>query len=180
MNFCSNCGATITLRIPEGDNRIRHCCGACGSIHYQNPRIVVGTIPVWKDQVLLCKRAIEPRAGYWTLCAGFLENGEETAQGAIRETDEEAGARIELGPLFSMLDVLHVHQVHIFYRAQLLDINFAPGPESLEVKLCREDEIPWEDLAFKTVAMTLKLFFEDRAKGTFGVHTGVINIRPHS
>ena len=172
--FCSVCGHSVERRIPPGDNRERDCCQHCGTIHYVNPRPVVGTIPVLQDCVLLCRRAIEPRYGKWTLPAGFMEIGETTAEGALRETLEEAGARIELGPLFSMLDVPHVEQVHLFFRAQLLDPNFAPGEESLEVRLFTESEIPWHELAFRTVATTLRWFFEDRARGTFGTHVDVI------
>lgn len=178
MNFCSHCGQAVTFRMPDGDNRPRHCCDQCGTIHYQNPRLVVGTIPVWGSGVLLCRRAIEPRYGYWTLPAGFMENGETVGQGAERETIEEAGARIALGPLFSMLDVTHVHQVHVFYRAELLDLDFAPGTESLEVKLFEEADIPWGELAFRTVTLTLKRFFEDRARGEYGLHTDSIVARP--
>jgi ADP-ribose pyrophosphatase YjhB (NUDIX family) len=156
--------------VPLGDNRERDCCDNCGAIHYVNPRPVVGTIPVWGTQILLCKRAIEPRFGKWTLPAGFMEIGETTAQGALRETLEEAGARVELGPLFSMIDVPHVEQVHIFFRARLLDLEFAPGEESLEVQLFHESDVPWDELAFRTVATTLRLFFEDRANGAFGTH----------
>lgn len=176
--FCSACGHAITRRIPAGDNRERDCCDQCGAIHYVNPRPVVGTIPVWDDQVLLCRRAIDPRYGYWTLPAGFQEVGETTGEGAARETLEEAGARIELGPLFTMIDVPHVQQVHVFYRARLLDLDFAAGTESLEVRLFREDDVPWQDLAFRTVSTTLKLFFEDRARGTFGTHTRAIHYTP--
>jgi len=135
---------------------------------------VVGTLPVWNEQVLLCRRAIEPRHGYWTLPAGFMEIGETTAQGAIRETDEEAGARVELQELFTLLNVPHVHQVHLFYRARLLDLDFAPGEESLEVRLFHETEIPWEDLAFPTTAQTLHFFFADRLAGHFALHTADI------
>ena len=180
-NFCGVCGHEITERIPDGDNRLRACCDSCGAIHYVNPRLVVGTIPVWGDQVLLCRRAIEPRRNYWTLPAGFLEVGETVAAGATRETDEEAGARIVLGPIFTMIDVLHVGQVHVFYRATLVDDAFAPGEESLEVKLFDEADIPWDELAFRTVSMTLRHFFEDRARGHFELHTGAIewSPRPH-
>ncbi len=157
--------------MPDGDNRERDCCDQCGTIHYVNPRPVVGTIPAWQDQILLCKRAIEPRYGLWTLPAGFMEIGETTADGALRETIEEAGARVEMGPLFSMIDVPYIEQVHIFYRARLLDVDFRPGAESLEVRLFGERDVPWNELAFRTVAMTLRLFFEDRARGTFGTHT---------
>jgi ADP-ribose pyrophosphatase YjhB (NUDIX family) len=172
--FCSNCGHAITRRVPEGDSRLRDCCDQCGSIHYVNPRPVVGTIPVWNDQVLLCRRAIEPRLGFWTLPAGFMEVGETAAAGAMRETLEEACARVELGPLFSMIDVPRVQQLHIFYRTRLLDLDFGAGAESLETRLFTEDEIPWDRIAFRTVALTLKLYFEDRARGTFGTHTSEI------
>jgi ADP-ribose pyrophosphatase YjhB (NUDIX family) len=174
MEFCSNCGHRLTSRVPEGDTRTRDCCNQCGTIHYVNPKLVVGTIPVWGSQVLLCRRAIEPRRGYWTLPAGFMEMDETTAAGALRETDEEAGAQVELGPLFSMFDVVHVGQVHVFYRARLLDRNFHPGIESLEVRLFEESEVPWADLAFRTVSLTLEHFFSDRQAGTFGLHTGAI------
>lgn len=174
LNFCSACGHAITLCTPPGDNRVRACCDGCGEVHYVNPKMVVGTVPVWGEQVLLCRRAIEPRHGYWTLPAGFLEAGESAAAGATRETDEEAGARIVLGPLFAMFDVVHVAQIHLFYRAELLDIDFAPGEESLEVQLFDEADIPWGDLAFRTVATTLRCFFADRRAGRFELHTGTI------
>ncbi|HEU5437472.1 MAG TPA: NUDIX hydrolase [Telluria sp.] len=172
MNFCSECAHPVALLIPEGDNRPRYVCTQCGTIHYQNPKLVVGSLPVWERdgelKILLCKRAIEPRLGYWTLPAGFMENEETTAAAAIRETVEEAGANIELGPLFSMLNVAHVHQVHLFYLARLLDLDYAAGIESLDVQMFSEREIPWADLAFPTIRTTLELFFEDRknvAKG---------------
>jgi ADP-ribose pyrophosphatase YjhB (NUDIX family) len=174
MRFCSSCGHTVNHEIPAGDNRPRYCCPACGTIHYQNPRMVLGTVTVWEDQVLLCKRAIEPRYGYWTLPAGFMENGETTGEGAARETLEEAGARIELGPMFSMIDVPQVEQVHLFYRATLLHLDFEPGPESLEARLFAEHEIPWDDIAFRTVEQTLRWFFEDRRTGAFGTHVSTI------
>lgn len=179
MNYCSDCGKTVTLRMPDGDNRLRHCCNHCGAIHYQNPRLVVGTIPVWEDKVLLCRRAIEPRHGYWTLPAGFMENGETVADGALRETNEEAGARIVMGPLYSMIDVMHVHQVHVFYRADLIDIDFAPGVESLEVQLFTEAEIPWHDLAFRTVSLTLQHYFADRERGSFPLYTDKVVPQGH-
>lgn len=187
MKFCSECAHPVSLSIPDGDNRPRHVCPQCGTIHYQNPKMVVGSIPVWEQdgklQVLLCTRAIEPRYGYWTLPAGFMENDETTAQAAARETVEEAGAHIELGALFSLLNVQRVHQVHLFYLARLLDLDFAPGIESLEVRLFAEEDIPWDALAFPTVRTTLELFFADRARiregGSYGVHTGDIN-RPMS
>ncbi|MYM86517.1 NUDIX domain-containing protein [Rugamonas sp. FT82W] len=179
MKFCSECAAPVSLAIPAGDNRPRYVCGNCATIHYQNPKMVLGTIPVWERdgelKVLLCKRAIEPRHGYWTLPAGFMENNETTAEGAIRETQEEAGANIALGQMFSLLNVARVHQVHMFYLATLLDLDFAPGEESLEVRLFSEAEIPWDDLAFPTIHATLELFFADRVKiregGSYGFHT---------
>jgi ADP-ribose pyrophosphatase YjhB (NUDIX family) len=179
MKFCSECAHPVTLLIPQDDNRPRHVCSHCGIIHYQNPKMVIGSIPVWQHngdtQILLCKRAIEPRHGYWTLPAGFMENNETTTEAACRETVEEAGANIELHQLFSLLNVPHVHQVHMFYRATLLDLDYAPGIESLEVKLFSEADIPWDDIAFLTVGHTLKLFFEDLAKvkagGTYGFHS---------
>ena len=169
--FCNACGNPLSLDTPPGDNRVRSLCKACGFIHYQNPRLVVGALPVWEDRILLCRRAIEPRYGKWTLPAGFMENGETVAAGAIRETIEEAGARIELGPLFSMISVPHIHQVHVFYRARLLDLDFSPGDESLEVQLFTETDIPWDELAFRTVSLSLRRFFADRAAGHFQFHT---------
>jgi ADP-ribose pyrophosphatase YjhB (NUDIX family) len=180
MKFCSECAHPVTVAIPEGDNRPRFVCTHCGTIHYQNPKMVIGSIPVWEQdgelKVLLCKRAIEPRYGYWTLPAGFMENGETTSAAAARETEEEAGANIELGNLFTLLNVVHVHQVHLFYLARLVDLDFAPGIESLDVQLFSEAEIPWSDLAFPTIRTTLELFFADRAQmreagGTYGFHT---------
>jgi len=178
--FCSDCGNAITHRIPEGDSRERDCCDACGAIHYLNPRPVVGTIPVWEDQILLCRRAIEPRHGYWTLPAGFMEVGETVVQGAQRETMEEANANVEMGPLFTMIDVPGVEQIHIYFRARLLDLNFGPGTESLDVRLFREDEINWEELSFRSVSATLRFFFADRARGHFGVHTHALPPLPVS
>ena len=171
LQHCSNCGARVARVVPPGDSHLRAVCPACGGIHYENPKVVVGCIPVYGEQILLCKRAIEPRYGYWTLPAGFMENGETTAEGAARETLEEAGATaIEL-QAFALLDVPQVHQVHIFYLARLAEPAFSSGAESLETRLYREDEVPWKDLAFRTVIETLKLFFADRQKGTYGFHT---------
>ncbi len=178
MRFCSSCGNTVEHSVPEGDNRPRFCCVSCGVIHYQNPRMVLGTIPVWGDKILLCKRAIEPRHGYWTLPAGFMENGESTGEGATRETIEEAGARIELGEPYSIIDVPHVEQVHMFFLATLRDPDFDPGPESLEARLFDEHEIPWDQLAFRTVSQTLRWFLEDRREGRFRLHTTTIRYEP--
>lgn len=185
MKFCSECAHPVALAVPEGDNRPRYVCAQCDAIHYQNPKLVVGSIPVWESggelKLLLCKRAIEPRLGYWTLPAGFMENEETTAEAAIRETEEEAGANIELGPLYSLLNVAPVHQVHLFYLARLRDLDYAAGIESLEVRLFSESEIPWDDLAFPTIRKTLELFFADRVKiregGNYGFHSHDI-VRP--
>lgn len=168
--FCSQCGTPITRRVPEGDNRERDVCDRCGAIHYQNPRLVVGTLPVWDNRILLCRRAIEPRYDTWTLPAGFMELGESTAQGAARETLEESGARIELGQLFTVIDVPQIDQVHVFYLAQALDPRLDPGPESLDARYYDEADIPWNDLAFRTVATTLERFLEDRRRGAFQTH----------
>ena len=170
MKFCPNCAAPITKRVPPGDSVPRDLCDACGSIHYQNPKLVVGCLPEWEGRILLCRRALEPRYGYWTLPAGFMENGETTGQGAARETLEEAGARVELLAPFSMVSVPYVNQVHLFFRARLLDLEFKPGDESLEVALFEESRVPWKDIAFRTVGLTLKHWFADRGRGSFGFH----------
>ena len=170
MKFCSNCAAAVVQRVPPGDTLARWVCDQCGEIHYQNPKLVVGAVPEYQGRVLLCRRAIEPRYGYWTLPAGFMENDETAAQAALRETLEEAGARIELGEAFSMISVPYVNQVHVFFRARLLDLAFHPGEESLEVALCEEARIPWKEIAFRTVATTLKRWFADRARGSFSFH----------
>ncbi|HKK05855.1 MAG TPA: NUDIX hydrolase [Gammaproteobacteria bacterium] len=174
MNFCSHCGHSVTLRIPEGDNLPRYVCDACNAVHYQNPKMVVGAIPVWEDKVLLCRRAIEPRYGLWTLPAGFMENGETTGEGAAREAKEEANANIEILSLYSMFDLPHINQVYIMYRARLLDLHYRAGDESLEVALFAESDIPWERLAFRTIHETLRHFFGDRHRGHYGLHTGTI------
>ncbi|HKW39530.1 MAG TPA: NUDIX hydrolase [Burkholderiales bacterium] len=174
MNFCSVCGAKVAFRVPPGDSLPRHVCDSCSTIHYRNPLVVVGTIPEWEDGILLCRRAIEPRRGLWTLPAGFMELGETTAQAALRETMEEARARVELGEVFALLSVPHVDQVHIFYRAKLLDAAFAPGEETLETTLFRESDIPWKEIAFRTVSSTLRYLYADRKAGTMGFHSGEI------
>lgn len=178
MNFCSHCGHKVILTIPSGDSHVRHVCPACGAIHYQNPRMIVGTIPEWEDKILLCRRAIEPRYGLWTLPAGFMENGETTSQGAARETLEEAHARVEVGDLFSLYNLPHINQVYLMFRARLLDLDFHPGAESLEVALFTEKDIPWDRLAFRTVEATLTAYFRDRAAGRFGFHMGDIGPPP--
>jgi len=172
IKHCRNCGVAVVYRIPDdGDTRERAVCPACSTIHYENPLNVVGTIPYWGDKILLCQRNIEPRKGKWTLPAGFLELGETVAQGAARETDEEAGARFEMEGLFSVISVARVGQVHLFYRARLLSDRFAPGAETMAARLYAEDEIPWDELAFRTVRETLLRYFADRRAGHFQVHT---------
>ena len=178
VRFCSACGSDrIEHRIPEGDNLPRNVCATCGTIHYQNPKIVVGCLPEWEDQILLCKRAIEPRLGLWTLPAGFLENGETVVAGAIRETLEEASARVVVGDLYTMISLPQISQVYMMFRAQLVDLGFGPGPESLEVRLFREDEIPWEEIAFRTIGRTLRNFFLDRKLGVFRTRVSVLERR---
>ena len=170
IKHCRACGTRVAYVVPADDNRERAVCPACATIHYENPLNVVGTLPTWGEQVLLCKRAIEPRHGLWTLPAGFLELGETTAEGALRETDEEAGAQIELGSLFTLLNVVRVGQLHLFYLAAMTSPALSPGSETLEARLFREDEIPWDEIAFRTVHETLRYFFDDRRRGRFGLH----------
>src|SRR5438045_8762265 len=174
IKHCRACGGEVRYQAPADDNRDRATCTVCTTIHYENPLNVVGTLPVWQDKVLLCRRAIEPRHGLWTLPAGFMELGETTAQAALRETLEEAKARVELGDVFALLSVPHVDQVHIFYRARLLDQEFAAGEETLEVGLFRQGEIPWKEIAFRTISTTLHHFYADRKAGAFGFHAGEI------
>lgn len=171
MNFCSHCGAPVSLKIPAGDSLPRHVCDQCGTVHYQNPKVVVGALAEWEDKILLCRRAIEPRYGFWTLPAGFMENNETSGEAALRETREEAGARIELGPMFTFVDLPHISQIHIIYRARLLDLDFRPGEESLDAILLGEADIPWDDIAFRSIDYTLKRFFEDRRNGQFQLHS---------
>ncbi len=174
MKFCSQCGGTITEMIPEGDNRLRFVCGVCETIHYQNPRIVAGCLPVLDGQVLLCKRAIEPRRGYWTLPAGFMENGETVQQAAERETREEACAKVTALQLYTLFDLPHINQVYMFFRAELVDNGFRAGDETLEVRLFKQADIPWSELAFPTVGRTLEYFFADRVQQTFPVRNEAI------
>lgn len=178
MKFCSHCGGKISVRVPPGDSHARHVCEACGAIHYQNPKVVVGCIPQWQNKILLCKRAIEPRLGLWTLPAGFLENDETTVEGAMRETLEEAGARVDVLDLHTLFNLPHVNQVYVMFRGNLMDLDFGPGPESLEVALVEEKDIPWNELAFPVIEQTLKLYYADRAAGRFGIHTGDIIRHP--
>lgn len=176
MKFCSQCGSGLAYRVPDGDSLARHLCDSCGVVHYVNPKLVIGAVPEWKGQILLCRRAIEPRRGFWTLPAGFMEMGETTEQAAIRETLEEANARVELMDLYTMLSVPHFGQVHLFYRARLLDLDFSAGPESLEVELFSAADIPWKELAFRTVSTTLRHYLDDREAGEYRFRSGEITV----
>jgi ADP-ribose pyrophosphatase YjhB (NUDIX family) len=178
VKFCSQCGsAALELRVPTGDTLPRFVCSNCRTIHYQNPKVVVGCLPVWEERVLLCRRAIDPRQGLWTLPAGFLENGETVFAGAARETAEEARARVEVGPLYTMISLPHISQIYVMFRARLLDLDFAPGVESLEVRLFDEDEVPWSELAFRTITRTLRNFFLDRKLGAFPTRVSALERR---
>ena len=172
MKFCSLCGSTIELRIPPDDNRARHVCISCGEVHYQNPKLIVGAIPVWEDKILLCRRAIEPRHGFWTLPAGFMENGETTVEAAARETLEEANAQVSIGELYTLYNLPYINQVHLLFRASLQNLDFSPGVESLEVQLFAEQDIPWDALAFRPVRFSLQHYFSDRRTGAFHFRIG--------
>jgi len=176
IRFCNSCGSAVTHRIPEGDSLARAVCDACGTIQYQNPKIVVGCVPAHGERILICKRAIQPRYGLWTLPAGFMENDESAAEGAAREALEEANARVEIEDLYTVYSIPHISHVYMMFRARLLDTDFSPGVESLEVKLVRGDEIPWDQLAFTMVKRTLEHYLEDRKRGVFTPRFG--DIRP--
>ncbi len=178
MKFCSQCGAQVRIEIPPGDNRPRHVCPGCGAIHYHNPKMVVGCIPEWEDKILLCRRAIEPKYGLWTLPAGFMENGETTAEGAARETLEEAGARVEMLGLYAMISLPDINQVYLVFRARLLHLDFIHGEESLDARLFSEAEMPWEEMAFRTIEHTLERYYADRKAGVYGFHEGQIFHKP--
>jgi len=174
MKYCSACGNEVVLRIPAGDNRERYLCERCDTIHYQNPRVVTGCLAIWEEKVLLCRRSIEPRRGYWTLPAGFLENGETAQAGAARETWEEAQARVAIDDLYTVFSLPHISQIYLFYKARLVDGSFAAGEETAEVALFHEHEVPWSELAFPVVRDTLQHYFRDRIHNTFAVHTSDI------
>ena len=177
MNFCSTCAAPVVQRIPPDDDRLRFVCDACGSIFYQNPKIIAGCVPIWEDRVLLCKRAIEPRLGLWTVPAGFMENGETTAEGAARETREEANAVVEIDRLHCYLDIPRINQVYVIFLGHLVAPEFSPGAESLETELCAEEDIPWDDLAFPSIVIALDKYFEDRRTGNTAPHLERIDRR---
>ena len=177
MNYCNQCGGSVSKTVPEGDNRERFVCSHCQHIHYQNPRIIAGCLPFYEDQVLLCRRAIEPRRGMWTLPGGFLENGESISDGAVRETLEEANARVTIDSIYTIFSLPHISQVYVFYRAQLLDLNFSAGEESLETKLFREEDIPWSELSFAAIEQTLTAYFSDQKAGHYRLREGTIDPR---
>ncbi len=178
MKFCTQCGASVTLRIPERDNLPRYVCEACAFIHYQNPKIVAGCLPEWEGKILLCRRAIEPRYGLWTLPAGFMENGESTVQAAAREALEEANAVVDDLALYGMYSLTHISQVYLMFRGRLREGRASPGTESLEVKLFTEAEIPWREMAFTVITETLVRYFEERRSGNFSLQMGDINRDP--
>jgi len=175
VKFCSECGEKVIEKIPDMDDRLRFVCPQCDTIHYQNPKMVVGSIPAFEDKVLLCKRAIEPMHGAWTLPAGFMENAEETLEAAVRETYEEAGAKLSNPHFYRLFDLPSINQVYLFYRADLVSGKHSPGIESLETQLFTEDEIPWDQLAFPVIYDVLKEYFADRKAGQFIIRTGPPN-----
>lgn len=174
--FCPKCGTQVTFCIPTGDNRQRATCGNCEHIDYDNPLIIAGTIPCYDNKILLCRRNIEPRLGYWTLPAGFMENNESTSDGAIRETLEESGSLVICQQLYSIISIPRISQVHMFYLADLPDLGFHPTDESSEVKLFALNEIPWDELSFDSVTTALKHFVEDSKKDTFTFHEDTLHI----
>ena len=167
MNYCSNCGSAVALEIPHGDDRPRFVCRSCGTIHYENPKLVVGCIPEKDGRILLCKRNIEPRHGKWTLPAGYLENNETLWQGAIRETMEEANATVDIIAPYRLFDLAFVSQVYVMFRARLVSVDFKPTAESSEIKLFTETQIPWEDIAFQVIGETISHYLKDRISGTY-------------
>ena len=174
MKYCSECGAAVEWRIPEGDSQPRYVCAVCHVIHYQNPKLVVGCIPEWEERVLLCRRGIEPRRDLWMVPAGYLEIGETATQGALRETLEEANARVEIAQLYALYSIPHISQVYLLFRARMLDLDFRPGAETSEVALFAEADIPWDEIAFATVRNTLRHYYDDRHSGEYGFHIGTI------
>ena len=174
MNYCCNCGDTVKLGTPSGDDRPRYLCESCGTIHYENPKVVVGCIPEMNGKILLCRRAIEPRSDKWTLPAGYLENGETVAQGALRETFEEAGARIEIIAPYALFNICYVNQIYVMFRARLLEGHIEAGSESSEVRFFSEKDIPWDQIAFTVIEKTLRQYFKDKPTGFFPFHMGDI------
>jgi len=172
MKFCSQCGASLSYRIPPGDDRARFICGECGTVHYENPKVVVGCIPVWEDRILLCRRAIEPGLGKWTLPAGYLENGETAEQGAVRETYEEAGARVEIVQPYALFSLTFADHIYFMFHARMLSPHLSPGKESLSAELFSEAEIPWSEIAFGVIRETLERFLRGRARNSLMLQVG--------
>lgn len=177
FNYCSNCGERITQRIPDGDDRPRYVCDFCGVVYYKNPKLVVGCIAEWEDRILMCRRAIAPQIGKWTLPAGYLESAESVADGAIRETWEEARAKVQIIEPFALFNLTFVDQIYFLFRAKLLNLDFGPGAESLDVELMPENQIPWDEIAFDVIYQTLQRYFKDRSKGTFHFQMGDIEAK---
>jgi ADP-ribose pyrophosphatase YjhB (NUDIX family) len=177
MKYCSECGAEVVFRIPPGDDRPRYICERCNTIHYENPKLVVGAIPEWEGRILLCLRSIEPRRGTWTLPAGFLENGETVIQGAQRETFEEARARVKKLTPYALFDLTFINQIYLLFRCQMCDPHIQPGQESFQVRLFSEEEIPWNRLAFPVIRETLKLYLSDRKTEKYPFRMGDIHPR---
>lgn len=175
MNFCSQCGTPVTVKIPQGETLPRHVCERCDLIHYQNPKVVAGCIPEWEGHILLCRRAIAPREGFWTFPAGFMELGESTEEAAARETQEEANARVEITHLYALFTLVRVNQVYVVFRGRLHKGEYGIGPESSQVELVHPDKIPWDELAFPVVHEVLQRYVEDRRTGLSGVHFGVVS-----
>jgi ADP-ribose pyrophosphatase YjhB (NUDIX family) len=176
MNFCSHCGKPVSRRVPPGDHLPRFVCDACGTIHYENPRLIAGCVPEWEGKILLCRRAIEPRSGYWTVPAGFMENGETLMAAAAREAIEEALAEVEVGSILAIVHNLHADQVHVMFRARLIGGVYGVGQESVEVKLVEERDVPWDEMAFPSGVFALRSYFEDRAAGREGLHFAEFNL----
>ena len=175
IKYCNQCGTPTVIKIPHGDNLPRAVCEGCGFIQYENPRVIVGCIAEWEDKILLCKRAIEPRLGYWTLPAGFLENNETSQEGALRETLEEANAKATIIDAFSLIDIPHINQIYLLYRAQLANASFSTTFESSEVGLFDETTLPWDEIAFAAIKKSLERYFDDKRKGIFSLHVETIN-----
>jgi ADP-ribose pyrophosphatase YjhB (NUDIX family) len=171
QDFCSKCGAKLNAAVPDGDNKLRYVCSQCSTVHYENPKLVVGCVIEHQGRILLCKRSIEPRLGYWTVPGGFMELSETLAEGAARETLEEACATVELGSLLAIVDVLEAGQVHVFYRGTLVDGQYAAGEESLDARLFSPEEIPWDEIAFRSGHIALRQFLSQRETGTELVFT---------
>jgi ADP-ribose pyrophosphatase YjhB (NUDIX family) len=175
--FCSFCGAATRVATPAGDHLPRRICTRCAIVHYENPRIVVGCVPQFEDQLLICRRAIEPRRGFWTVPAGFMENGESLEAGAARECFEEAQASVEIGSLLALVSIPEAQQVHVFFRARLPTATFGAGIESLEVKLVRPAQIPWDEIAFPSTRFALERFLQDQSEGRESPHLTTLTRR---